>query len=320
VLTAEAERLGGAPDSYVFHEHLERTNLPLYFHEFIQRADAVGLQYLAEAVVSEMLTSLFPRPVAETLERISSDLLHLEQYMDFVRNRQFRQTLLCRASARPVRVLNPEVLDGLMLSSPAVTDAAIDLTPGVAVTFSSGSRRANVVSPASKAALAELTSRWPRAIDVDDLLVTALRRAAPYTPAGSIDDMKRDMLEDLFGGVMHGLIEAHTQAPPCTNRPSDTPRAHPVSAFQAESGRIVVNGHHAMLELDTLAIEVLKLANGQRRRADIVDVLLGWFKTGRLALDLEGSAVTEAIAARRLLTKRVDAALATLTRSALLVE
>jgi methyltransferase-like protein/cyclopropane fatty-acyl-phospholipid synthase-like methyltransferase len=320
VLTAEAERLGGAPDSYVFHEHLERTNLPLYFHEFIQRADAAGLQYLAEALVRDMLTSFFPRSVAETLERISPDLLHLEQYMDFVRNRQFRQTLLCHGSARPVRALNPEVLDGLMLSSPAVTEAAIDLTPGVAVTFSSDSRRANVVSPASKAAFAELMMRWPRAIDVDDLLVTALRRAAPFTPAGSIDDMKRAMLEDLFGAVMHGLIEAHTQPPPCTNRPSATPRAHPVSALQAESGRIVVNGHHAMLELDALAIEVLKLANGRRRPADMVDVLLGWFETGRLALDLEGSSVTDSVSARRLLTERVNAALATLTRSALLVE
>ena len=48
-----------------------------------------------------MLTSHFPAPVAETLERISPDLLHLEQYMDFVRNRQFRQTLLCHADLRP---------------------------------------------------------------------------------------------------------------------------------------------------------------------------------------------------------------------------
>jgi len=38
LLTSEAERLSGSPDSYLFHEHLERTNLPIYFHEFIERA------------------------------------------------------------------------------------------------------------------------------------------------------------------------------------------------------------------------------------------------------------------------------------------
>jgi SAM-dependent methyltransferase len=132
LLVGEAERLGRSPDSYLFHEHLERSNSPIYFHQFIERAARAGLQFLSEAVVSEMLTSHFPAPVAATLERISPDLLHLEQYMDFVRNRQFRQTLLCHDACRPVRTLNPDVLDSLMLSSAVVTDPAPpDLTPGV---------------------------------------------------------------------------------------------------------------------------------------------------------------------------------------------
>ena len=33
-----------------------------------------------------------------TLRHISPDLLHMEQYMDFLRNRMFRQTLLCHDS------------------------------------------------------------------------------------------------------------------------------------------------------------------------------------------------------------------------------
>jgi methyltransferase-like protein len=318
---AEAERISRSPDSYVFHEHLERTNLPLYFHQFIERAEGAGLQYLSEAVLSEMLTSLFPAPVAKTLERISPDLLHLEQYMDFVRNRQFRQTLLVRSSAHPVRTLTPGVLQGLMMSSPAVASTSpVDLSPGVPVAFTVGTRRAEVSSSASKAALKTLMDRWPRAIAVDDLIDTALRHAAPFATIDSIDDITRDMQEELFGGVMHGLIELHTQPPPCTNRISETPRAHPVAAFQAESGRIVVNAHHAMFELDAMAVEVLKLANGQRRRGDMIDVMAGWFQTGRLELDQDGTPVSSVTAARALLEHRLDAALETLRRSALLLD
>ena len=95
LLTREVDRLGRAEDSYLFHEHLEQTNTPLYFHQFVERAERAGLQYLSEASVSDMLTSRFPESVAATLERISPDILHLEQYMDFVRNRLFRQTLQC---------------------------------------------------------------------------------------------------------------------------------------------------------------------------------------------------------------------------------
>src|SRR4029450_2624278 len=86
LLRRAVERLSRSPDSYLFHEHLEPTNSPLYFHQFAERAERAGLQFLAEADVTDMLSSVFPPAIAATVERISPDLLHLEQYMDFVRN------------------------------------------------------------------------------------------------------------------------------------------------------------------------------------------------------------------------------------------
>lgn len=83
-------------DACLFHEHLETVNAPVYFYEFMEKADGQSLQDLAEAAFASMLTSGFSREVQTTLEKISSDIIHLGQYMDFVRNRPFRQTLLCR--------------------------------------------------------------------------------------------------------------------------------------------------------------------------------------------------------------------------------
>ena len=60
---AEPGRSSGSSqtsDSYLYHEHLEQTNTPLYFHQFVERAERAGLQYLSEADVSDMLASLFP--------------------------------------------------------------------------------------------------------------------------------------------------------------------------------------------------------------------------------------------------------------------
>jgi methyltransferase-like protein/2-polyprenyl-3-methyl-5-hydroxy-6-metoxy-1,4-benzoquinol methylase len=302
LLAAEAERANRADDSYVFHEHLERTNLPLYFHQFIDRAAHAGLQYLAESIVAEMLTTQLPAPVAGTLERISPDLLHLEQYLDFVRNRQFRQTLLCRAAARPRRNLTPDVLVGLRVSSAASADpAGIDFDDSVPVVFTNGKQRAEVRKPATKAALAALAEAWPCAIDVEALCATALERAAPYRPHASEDEARAAMLEDLFGAVMHGLVNVHTLPPPCVNRPSNTPRAHPVAAFQAQSGPLVVNAHHQMLELDSLAHAVITLADGRRTRAQMLDALRRQATADRLGL------------------ADVDQALATLARHAVLV-
>jgi SAM-dependent methyltransferase len=292
LLATEAARLSRAPDSYVFHEHLERTNIPLYFHEFIARAEGAGLQYLSESIVSEMLTSTLPPDVARTLERISPDLLHLEQYMDFVRNRQFRQTLLCHSSLRPKRALTPELLSGLLLSSAAVVDGTVGLKPGVPMTLSSGTRQAHVVSPAGKAAFAVLIERWPCAVSAEELIEAALHRAAPYLDAATVNDTKASMIEDLFGAIMHGLIDVHTQPPPCTNQPSNTPCAHPLAAFQAGRGPLVVNAHHAMHELDPLTRDVLTLSNGHRTRDEMVTAIGTRLDAGRTTIDAAITALT----------------------------
>jgi SAM-dependent methyltransferase len=96
LLKQEAEILNGVQDYYVFHEHLESDNRPVYFAEFAARAAGHGLQYLGESVPHRLLSGL-PDHVQEALKHISPDLIHLEQHVDYLRGRAFRRTLLCRA-------------------------------------------------------------------------------------------------------------------------------------------------------------------------------------------------------------------------------
>src|SRR5206468_374382 len=81
-------------DTYLFHEYLEEVNQPLYFHQFAERAAAAGLQYVGEATNVPLPQNLDP-DVLRTLGEVAPDLLHAEQYLDFLRNRFFRRTLLC---------------------------------------------------------------------------------------------------------------------------------------------------------------------------------------------------------------------------------
>jgi methyltransferase-like protein/SAM-dependent methyltransferase len=312
-IAAEADRAGRAPDSYVFHEHLERTNLPVYFHDFIARASEFGLQFLSEAAVSEMLTTHFPAHVAETLERISPDLVHLEQYMDFIRNRQFRQTLLCHASQRPVRALSADVLRGLLVSSPMESSTLeVNQAAGVAVAFTSGSKRAEVTNPATKAAFALLREAWPRAVEFDALCDRAFERAAPFLEDTPPDQARQSMLGELFGAVMYGLVSVHTVAPDCASRASETPRAHPLAAFQARGGHLVTNAHHQVIDLDRLSLDVLTLADGQRTRGAIIDALGGTGEAGGTPASEREDPTARA--------DRLEGVLSTLARNALLVE
>lgn len=58
-------------------------NEPVYFHQFAERAGIHGLQYLGESDFGTMLTSKFPKEVAETLSKINKNIVSTEQYMDF---------------------------------------------------------------------------------------------------------------------------------------------------------------------------------------------------------------------------------------------
>lgn len=320
LLAREVDILNRSSDSYLFHEHLEPTNSPCYFHQFLERAEQAGLQYLAEADVSDMLSSVFPPAVAETLERVSPDLPHLEQYMDFVRNRQFRQTLLCHKAARPKRALSPSVMEGMMLSCRAVTDSTPpDLTAMTTVVFQKGQQRAEVSMPASKAALLLLMEAWPRAIELDELSDRALERAAPFLGDTSPDAVRLAMMSDLFGGVLHGMIRLHTHQLSCTNQPSDLPRAHALCAHQAETDRVVINAHHEMYKLEPLGVEVLKLANGERRRSDILDGLLAAAERGVITFDVPDPVGMTEAKLRSRLERELERTIASLTRSAVLV-
>lgn len=157
--------------------------------------------------------------------------------------RESRDRLVVRAmpwdERRPggrVAVPRTKALYRLSMSTSAAVDrSSPDLEPDVSVTFASDTSRATVASPAAtKAAFAILIEHWPCAIDVDALCDSALGRAASGRPTYQI---RRAMLEDLFGAVMQGLIEPHTQPPRCTNRPLEMPRGHPVAAFARRGHR-----------------------------------------------------------------------------------
>jgi methyltransferase-like protein/trans-aconitate methyltransferase len=320
LLTREIDRLSQTNDSYLFHEHLEQTNTPMYFHQFIERAERAGLMFLSEASISDMLSSHFPQPIAETLERVSPDILHLEQYMDFVRNRQFRQTLLVKDTVKPNRALTPAVLSGLMMSSPAAPEhVPVDLSADRTVVFWNGKRRAEASLPATKAAFVFLREAWPSAVAMDTLAAAALERARPFLGDMPAADAHRAMMSDLFNAVMYGMVDVHTHAPPCTHKPSATPRAYPPAALHARTGTIVVNAHHQMVELDPLGCEVLKLADGTRTAQEIVDLLIARVDSGEIVLEENGQSVTDPEVARAMVTRRLDRSLARLARNGVLV-
>lgn len=181
LLQNELKHIGQMEDYYLHHDHLEENNHPLYFHEFARKLAVNGLQYLGEAEFSTMVSANFPPEVAKTLNELGAhDIIQMEQYMDFVRCRYFRQTLACHSGVWLNRTLTPEVVKGLYLSSAAVpASAEPKLAPNETETFRTPSgQQVSCRAPLTKIALRELYRRCPMPLAFAELLEESRAQAA----------------------------------------------------------------------------------------------------------------------------------------------
>jgi hypothetical protein len=242
------------PRWVVFHDELAEVNTPVYFHEFVAHARRHGLEFLAESHLADSQLHDLPADVAADLGRLPDDVVVREQYIDFIANRLFRQTLLVRADAPLRRTLQTDALQLLWVAAPARTAAGADDLAGpapVRIELAQG-QAIETDDPQFKQALGRLGSAWPRAIRFSDLAGTAPQRLG----------------EALLGAHAERLVELHAH-PPSAERAGDRPVAAPLARRQAAEGAsLVTNLRHAAIRVDDdLGRRLLASLDGSRDRA-----------------------------------------------------
>jgi SAM-dependent methyltransferase len=255
--------------SYLIHEYLEATNLPLYFHQFIARAGRHGLQYLADAEIGIAEIETLPPAVGERLRALAGDRLELEQYLDFVRNRTFRRTLLCRQGIPLELAMKPERMRRFHAASPVRPEAeAPDVRSAAAERFRGERDLTFAVShSATKAVLVALAEAWPRALAFGELA----GRAGELLGEAVEEALLADILFSLYGG---GFLELHLLPPACTGRVSERPVALPLARREAALGPLVTNAQRRVLRLEDEAVRaLLRLLDGTRDHAALREAL-----------------------------------------------
>jgi methyltransferase-like protein len=275
MIRQELAVLAATPDTYLLHEHLEDYNEPLYFHQFVDRAAAKNLQYLGEAQIAIMLASRLGPEIEKTLRQISPDLVQMEQYMDFLRNRMFRQTLLCHDSVKLDHALRPEAVQRMWIASAAkpVSDQP-DLQSDAPEQFSTGESRYGTLTtrdPLMKAAMTHLSRVWPESIVFGDLLAVAAQSQA----IGS--EHSRQLATRLLHCYTSGLVEFSLWPPRFVARVSDRPLASPYARRRAREGPKVVNMRLESIVLTEPARRVLQNLDGQHDRAALIALVQAWF-------------------------------------------
>jgi hypothetical protein len=253
LLRAEASRVLERDPDYLLHDDLADINEPAYFHEFLERAESHGLQYLGEAELGAMSTAGIKPHVRAVLEPL--DPLLREQYLDFVRGRQFRQTLLCASGLTVDRMPRAERLDGLLLGA---------------------SVKAQILAQDSqdeqslKALMEVLQEQHPLRLGVTEALALTEGRLGGL-PTGTRPGYLRDLA---LLAVRAGAAEVYANAPALTRDPGERPVASELARLQNEHGATVTNLCHEPVKLDTdIARSLLALLDGTRDRTQLMNAL-----------------------------------------------
>jgi hypothetical protein len=215
--------------------------------------------------------------VADVLAALAErDPLFKEQYLDFLRLRRFRQTLLSTDGRAPRKEPDAAAVTVLAVSGkPKPAAEPVDLAAGAVATFT-GERGAAARTdlPIAKSAFLELAARWPGRLPFAELIRRAAERLgrAPE-PADT------EALGSLLAAVwMTGLVALHGDLPRYVETVTERPVASPLARLQVRTGPFVSTLLHDSKRLDDEPTRLLlQLLDGTRTREELAAELLAVF-------------------------------------------
>ncbi len=326
LLKQELEYMQQSSDSYLFHEHLEHHNEPIYFHEFNTRLKQHNLRYLGEAQFQAMVHHQLPAEVGNHLRQMVPGLIEMQQYLDFLYNRTFRQSLVCHPHHQPKYGVEPRRVYPLYVYGPLRPEGGrIDLTPGVSqnFVFPKGVAIATADSLV-KAALTCLAEVTPEALAFEDLRKRARERVGGADP-NDPQQVERDR-EHLGGNLLHlytaagvAFIEFWRSYPRFTTEVSERPVASPLARLMVQQGPQVTNLRHQTTQITAFDRRLMHLLDGTQDLGSLISHFAEQFRQGTMNLAHSGQPVHDELQARQVLNAQIQGQLQKYAKGAFLV-
>ncbi|WP_237288480.1 methyltransferase regulatory domain-containing protein [Variovorax sp. PAMC 28711] len=311
---------------YLLHEFLEPCNAPCYFKEFVARSNAHGLTYLADAEPSTMFVQNYGEKVREPLLReCGGSQILMEQYLDFLVNRTFRQTLLVKqARGADIRYrLDPERIRTMEYAG------VFSAEDGSALTLDTREQPANALRnlkvtlrlPVHKAVAQVLDEHYPATVNSGTLIAAVAARIGETGAA--VDPFVMGMLEEL---LIIGAVRIRRTAVQAASNVSAHPRALPAIrrapglALEAGASAGACNQWHEPVGLSMLERCILPLLDGQHSHEALAEHLADEARAERLRFIKDDKTITEPAALLEFTRQQVALALNDLRRKALLTD
>lgn len=294
LIDQEIEELNQCSDAHLFHDHLEENNEPFYFHQVAERAAQNGLQYLGDTAIATMFPGNLPPSAAKTLQAVAGDAVKTEQYMDFIRNRRFRTTLLCHKDVVLNKNLSAAVLEDFYLVSQVSTSAdlnKIDLTSRneVVINFNNNIsfRTAN---PAVLVALKILLQQNNKPIATKELLNKV------YDALGASankDAVRKVILDQFMRLVLADAVGISSYPGNFTTEISTKPKASELARYQAKRHPWITNQKAEKANIDVFNRMLIQHLDGSNDFDAILDKMVNHVESDELSMQINGKKLSD---------------------------
>lgn len=285
-IESELNALNGKAISYLLHEHLENNNNPKYFHEVVHLADENNLQYLGETNLPSMYLGNLSE-LAQPNLGVIRNIVQQEQYMDFVRNRRFRQTIFCHKDIQINRSINLEKIFDFALSVKQHVkpdfDPSTDDFKDTSINRTFCNKYVETTSPILALMLCILCERPGRAMKIDDIITEIRLRNSNITE----NDIKGTLKSGGLHLVMKNILDLHLNEELIEEISlSDKPEVWSYSRHQIFKGKNnLTNLYHENIQVDIMSSILLSLLDGTHTKEQIVEELKA--KAHQLGLEVQ---------------------------------
>ena len=277
VLRSEVKRHLEHDAEDIFNDDLADVYRPFYFREFAEQLQGSGLQFLSEAEIHAASRHGLPDQARQYLDSLA-DVIDVEQNLDLLRGRVFRQTLFCHQDVQLDRNIKPELLDQFYLSSPirpASPDVNIAARRIVKFARPAG-YSIDIDHPLTKAALLRLGEIWGDSIATAELLSHSVEVLEKLGVENKDWEQQKTITRSILLQLctQTDLIELHTYRPHGHTPPSDRPRTNRLSRWQMRDSRDVLTLLQKDLQIaDSISRRLLELLDGTRGRTELLNDL-----------------------------------------------
>jgi SAM-dependent methyltransferase len=274
------------PDWYLLHEFAAPVNEPFYLLDFTRDLTDHGLKYLAGAEPPDVSPQQLPPALNAHLDRLTSDELQRQQYLDFLQGRAFRGSVLCRADAPVTLPRGPAAVTKLFIAGAPTEETGQDAATKTGVVHfgaPGAEAKLTVSDPGMIAAMGRINTAWPHAVPFAELLDLAWM----ISPVGeNRDEVASAMAEALLLAERGRVVRLWTRPTDFIAPNTQRPRVTELARWQVTHGEPLVDlRHHQQTPTDAMKV-LMPLMDGTRDRETLLRELRRLVEQG--AVNIQG--------------------------------